>query len=105
MKLLRAIIRPEREEAVIQQLEVVGLSSFTKIDVLGRGRQKGIQLGSITYDELAKTQLLLVVDEAKVEAAIQAITQGARTGNFGDGKIFVSPVEQAFTIRTGKSEI
>ena len=102
MKLLRAIIRPEREEQVVQALEAAGIVSLTKTDVLGRGQQRGIQVGATVYDELPKAKLLIVVEDAKLETAIAAITAAAKTGQPGDGKIFVSPVEAAYTIRTGQ---
>lgn len=102
MKMIRAIIRPEKEEEVVKALETAGFPSITKMDVLGRGKQKGIQVGSAVYDELAKTMLVVVVEDAQLEKASMAIAQSAKTGNFGDGKIFVSTVESATTIRTGK---
>ena len=99
--MLRAIVRPEREEAVVAALEAAGLVSLTKMDVLGRGQQRGIQVGATVYDELPKVQLMLVVEDAKVGAALAAIEAGAKTGQPGDGKVFISPVEAAYTIRTG----
>lgn len=102
MKLIRAVIRPEREESVVQSLEAAGIVSLTKLDVLGRGQQRGVQVGSTVYDELPKVMLMIVVEDAKFEAAIAAIEAGARTGQFGDGKIFVSPVDASYTIRTGE---
>lgn len=102
MKLIRAIIRPEREGQVVEALEAAGIVSLTKVDVLGRGQQRGIQVGATIYDELPKVQLLLVVEDAKVEAAIAAIERSAKTGQPGDGKVFISPVEAAYTIRTGQ---
>jgi len=101
MKLIRAIIRPEREESVVDALERAGIVSLTKMDVLGRGQQRGIQVGATIYDELPKVQLMVVVEDAKVETALAAIEAGAKTGQYGDGKIFISPVEAAYTIRTG----
>ncbi len=103
MKMIRAIIRPEKEEDVVKGLEGAGFSSVTKMDVFGRGKQKGIQVGTAVYDELAKTMIMVVVEDPMVEKATAAITQAAKTGNFGDGKIFVSSVDSASTIRTGKS--
>ena len=102
MKLIRAIVRPEREEQVVSSLETAGIVSLTKMDVLGRGQQRGIQVGATIYDELPKAQLLIVVEDAKLNAAIAAIEAGAKTGQHGDGKIFVSPVDAAYTIRTGE---
>ena len=102
MKLIRAMIRPEREEQVIAALEVAGIVSLTKMDVLGRGQQRGIQVGATIYDELPKVQLMIVVDNAKVDTALAAIEAGAKTGQHGDGKVFISPVDAAYTIRTGQ---
>jgi len=101
MKMIRAIIRPEKEEEVLKSLELAGFPSVTKMDVLGRGKQKGIQIGTAIYDELVKTMILVVVEDSIVEKAMTAISDSARTGNFGDGKIFVSNVESSITIRTG----
>lgn len=101
MKMIRAVIRPEREEPVINNLEKAGFPAVTKMDVLGRGKQKGIQVGTTVYDELAKTMIMLVVDDDKSPVAIEAIRQGALTGNPGDGKVFVTSVEEVYTIRTG----
>ena len=102
MKMIRAIIRPEKEEDVVKSLEAAGFPSVTKMDVFGRGKQKGIQVGTAVYDELAKTLVMVVVDDALVEKASGAITAAAKTGNFGDGKLFISPVDSSVTIRTGK---
>ena len=103
MKMIRAIIRPEKEEEVIRALETAGFPSVTKMDVFGRGKQRGIQVGSAVYDELAKTMLLVVVEDEKLEQATSVISQSAKTGNYGDGKIFVSSVDSTITIRTASS--
>lgn len=102
MKLIRAIVRPDRETETVDALEQAGIVSLTKMDVLGRGQQRGVQVGATLYEEIPKVQLLLVVDDEQVEAAIAAIEAGAKTGQHGDGKIFISPVESAYTIRTGQ---
>ena len=102
MKLIRAMIRPEREDHVIAALEAAVIVSLTKMDVLVRGQQRGIQVGATIYDELPKVQLMIVVEDAKVDAALTAIEVGAKTGQRGDGKIFISAVETAYTIRTGQ---
>ena len=105
MKMIKAVIRPEKEFDVVHGLEKEGFNSMTKLDVLGRGRQKGVQVGSATYDELAKLLLILVVEDKDLLKAVKTIEAHARTGNFGDGKIFVSDVKEAYTIRTGKSRL
>jgi nitrogen regulatory protein PII 1 len=105
VKLLKAIIRPERESAVIKALEREGIYGMTKIDVLGRGQQKGIQVGEVTYDELAKLMLMIVVEDADCPRTVETIRKAAFTGHFGDGRIFVLPVEQAVTIRTGENRL
>ena len=105
MKMLRAIVRPEREEAVVAALEGAGIVSLTKMDVLGRGQQRGIQVGATVYDELPKVQLMVVVEDAKVDAAVAAVSAGAKTGQHGDGKIFIGPVDAAYTIRTGEKTV
>ena len=102
MKMIRAIIKPEKVEEVVNALEKEGIISLTKVDVFGRGKQKGIQVGSSIYDELPKVMLMIVVEDAEVEKAIDVVGDNARTGNIGDGKIFVSAVDEAYTIRTGE---
>lgn len=102
MKLMRAMIRPEREEAIVDALERAGIVSLTKVDVLGRGQQRGVQVGATLYDELPKVQLLIVIEDAQVDAAVAAVESAGRTGQHGDGKIFISAVDAAYTIRTGE---
>ncbi|KUK43367.1 MAG: Nitrogen fixation nifHD2 region glnB-like protein 1 (Nitrogen regulatory protein P-II) [Methanothrix harundinacea] len=102
MKMVRAIIRPERVDAVAGALEVNGFVALTKIDIFGRGKQKGLQVGTVVYDSLPKTMLLVVVEDRQLEQVVNLIEENARTGNIGDGKIFITPVEEAYTIRTGE---
>ncbi|MDH7578592.1 MAG: P-II family nitrogen regulator [Bacillota bacterium] len=101
MKMVRAIVRPEKAEDVVDALAERGYVALTKMDVIGRGKQKGIHVGSVYYDELSKVMILIVVEEENVEDVVATISKAAYTGNFGDGKIFVSPVEEAYTVRTG----
>ncbi len=104
MKCIQTIIRPEKETEVIQQLEKAGVSALTKWDVLGRGRQRGIQVGSALYNELPKVCLMLMVPDEQVQSAVGVILESARTGHPGDGRIFVSDVKSAYTIRTGRPD-
>ncbi len=105
MKLIKAIFRPEREAEVIKALENAELYAMTKLDVLGRGKQRGVQVGEATYDELAKLMLMIVVEDSDCDRAVEAIRKSAYTGHFGDGRIFILPVEQVITIRTGEAKL
>lgn len=103
MKMIRAFIRPEKEQEVVLALEGAGYPSLTKMPVFGRGKQKGLQIGPVHYDELPKTLIMMVVDDAAMENVIKIIREKALTGFIGDGKIFISPVEESYTIRTGQA--
>jgi nitrogen regulatory protein PII 1 len=84
-----------------------GFPAVTKITVVGRGKQRGIKIGEVTYDEIPKELLLTVVNDQDKDFVIKAIMKSARTGEkgvFGDGKIFVSPVEEVYTISSGIKE-
>ena len=105
MKMIKAVIRPEKELDVVKGLEKEGFYSHTKWDVLGRGRQKGVQVGQTVYDELCKLMLMVVVEDGDVQRAVETVRTHAQTGHFGDGKIFVSDVKEAYTIRTGKNRL
>lgn len=109
MKLVKAIIKPERFEFVKKALEDKGFVSMTITDVRGRGEQKGITLeyrgGLMTVDMLPKIQIEIVVKEKDVDTLIATLTESARTGKFGDGKIFIIPVDKAIRIRTGEMEV
>jgi nitrogen regulatory protein PII 1 len=103
MKMIRAFIRPEKEQEVVLALEGAGFPSLTKIPVFGRGKQKGLTVGPVHYDELPKTMIMTVVASEDADKVLTIIQNKARTGFIGDGKIFVSPVESAFTVRTGEA--
>lgn len=109
MKLVKAIIKPERFEFVKKALEEKGFNGMTITEVKGRGEQKGISLeyrgGLMTVDLLPKIQIEIVVKAADLDSLISTISESARTGKIGDGKIFVIPVEKAIRIRTGESEV
>ena len=103
MKMIRAFIRPEKEQEVVLALEGAGFPSLTKMPVFGRGKQKGLQVGPVHYDELPKTLVMMVVNDAEVDQVVGIISGKARTGFIGDGKIFISPVESSYTVRTGEA--
>jgi len=102
MKMIRAVIRPEAVDRVADGLEAGGFTALTRIEVFGRGKQKGIKVGNVVYDNLPKTMLMVVVGDDEMEKAVGIIEDAARTGNIGDGKIFITSVEEAYTIRTGQ---
>jgi Nitrogen regulatory protein PII len=105
MVLVRSIIRPEKVGIVLSELLSAGFSAVTKMDVFGRGKQKGVKVGEVFYDEIPKEMLLMVVDERDKDDVVKIIMKYAKTGengNFGDGRIFISPVEEAYTISTKK---
>jgi nitrogen regulatory protein PII 1 len=85
---------------VVDALDDAGHVALTKMDVIGRGKQKGIQLESIYYDEIPKMMLMLVVEDSEINKIVDLISENAFTGNIGDGKLFVSPVDDAYTVRT-----
>ncbi len=103
MQMIRAIVRPAKEADVVESLEKAGFVSLTKMEVFGRGKQKGIHTADVQYDELPKTMLMLVVEDEDKSKVIETIKESAYTGKYGDGKIFVSPVKEAYTVRTGES--
>jgi len=98
MNMIQAIIRPEKERDVVAALEKAGFYPYTRSNVFGRGRQRGIQIGAIRYEEIAKVWLALVVEEGQVERVVDTIKVAARTGNPGDGKIFVHALSEVHTI-------
>ncbi len=106
MKKIEAIIREERLDDVKKALEENSYYGITVSEVSGRGRQKGISLqwrvGEYRVDLLPKLKIELVVFDEDVGAAVNAIVRNARTGEIGDGKIFVLPVENAIRVRTGE---
>lgn len=108
MQMIRAVVRPEKVGIVMKALFEAGYVAVTRIPVSGRGKQRGLKVGNITYDELPKEMLIIVVEDNDKEFAVQTILESARTGEegaFGDGKIFVSPVEEAYTISRRTKEL
>ena len=108
MKMVKAIIKPERFEFVKKALEDNGFIGMTITEVKGRGEQKGITLeyrgGLMTVDLLPKIQLEIVVRDTEADKLVVTLTEAARTGKIGDGKIFIMPVEKSIRIRTGEME-
>jgi len=107
MLMIRAIIRPEKSDDVLAALMDAGFPAVTKYAVAGRGKQRGIKIGDVTYDEIPKMMLMLVVRDEDKDFVIETIMGTARTtgkGAFGDGKIFVSAVEEVYTVSSGVKE-
>jgi nitrogen regulatory protein PII 1 len=107
MVMIRAIVRPARVDAVLESLMAEGFPSVTRMNVSGRGKQRGIKIGDITYDEIPKELLIMVVPDADKDLVIKTVIGAARTGDkgaFGDGKIFVSPVDEVYTVSSGIKE-
>ena len=107
MIMVRAIVRPERTSAVMQSLLEAGYPAVTKIEVAGRGKQRGLKLGNVVYDELPKEMLMVVVNDHEKDFVIRAVMESAKTGEkgaYGDGKIFVSHIEESYTISSSARE-
>ncbi|ACS78513.1 P-II family nitrogen regulator [Maridesulfovibrio salexigens] len=107
MIMVRAIVRPEKADDVLAALMDNGYPAVTKYSVAGRGKQRGIKIGEVTYDEIPKTMLMSVVKADDKDFVINTIMDAARSGTkgaFGDGKIFVTDVEDVYTISSGVNE-
>ena len=107
MLMIRSIVRPTKVDEVLAALMDAGFPAVTKVSVVGRGKPRGIKIGEITYDEIPKELLITVVPDADKDFVVKTVIQAARTGDkgaYGDGKIFVSPVEEVYTISSGVKE-
>ena len=106
MKMVMAIIKPFKLDDVREALSEVGVTGITATEVKGFGRQKGhtelYRGAEYVVDFLPKVKLEIVMDDALVERAVEAIQQAAHTGRIGDGKIFVTAIEDVIRIRTGE---
>lgn len=105
--MVQAVVRPEKVYGVMKALLDAGFPAVTKVDVFGRGKQRGLKVGEITYDELPKEQLMIVVNDEDAPLVVDTIVAAARTdgkGAFGDGKIFVLPIDEAYTISSGTKD-
>jgi nitrogen regulatory protein PII len=105
MKMIVAIIRPHRLQEVKDALGEIGVSGMTVTEVRGHGRQRGhverYRGAEYTIDLLAKVKLEIVVPDAQAEQIVDTIVKASRTGEIGDGKVFVMPVEESVRVRTG----
>ena len=109
MKLIKAIIRPNKVDDVREALDEMGISGMTVTEVRGHGKQKGhtaVYRGKeYNVSLLPKMEIELVLDDEQADEAIKAIIKAARTGEIGDGRVFVIPVGQGYRIRTGEQAI
>jgi nitrogen regulatory protein PII 1 len=108
MLLIRAIVRPEKSGVVLKALFDAGFPAVTKMAVFGRGKQRGLKVGNVTYDELPKELLLIAIKDADKDFVVATIMDAARTdekGAFGDGKIFITPIVETYTISNGIKEV
>ncbi|EJB8497447.1 P-II family nitrogen regulator [Acinetobacter baumannii] len=109
MKLITTVIKPFKLDDVREALSAIGIQGITVTEVKGTGRQKGhtemYRGAEYKIDFLPKVKLEIALDDAAVEATIEAISKAASTGKIGDGKIFVSALEQMIRIRTGETGI
>lgn len=107
MKLVTAVIKPFKLDAVREALSDIGVQGITVTEVKGFGRQKGhtelYRGAEYVVDFLPKTKLEIAVADDLLDNTVEAISKAAQSGKIGDGKIFVSPLEQAIRIRTGES--
>ena len=107
MIMIRSIIRPEKVDEVLTALMDAGFPAVTKYPVAGRGKQRGIKIGDITYDEIPKEMIMMVVKCSDKEYVLDIIMKAAKTsdkGAFGDGKIFINEVSEVYTISSGIKE-
>jgi len=108
MKKIEAIIKPFKLDDVREALSEIGVTGMTSTEVKGFGRQKGhtelYRGAEYVIDFLPKVKLEIVVQEEMLERSVEAITNAARTGKIGDGKIFVSSIEKVIRIRTGETD-
>ena len=108
MKLIVAVIKPFKLDDVREALSELGVSGITVTEVKGFGRQKGhtelYRGAEYVVDFLPKIKLEIAIEEERVDAAVESISKAAHTGKIGDGKIFVTAVEQVVRIRTGETD-
>ena len=100
MKMIKAVIRPEKLYELVNALEKNGFKALTTWDVFGRGKEGGIQVNDTVYNEVVKTMVMICVGERDVNKVVDTITKVCHTGAYGDGKIFVCDVSEVWTIRT-----
>jgi nitrogen regulatory protein PII 1 len=107
LTMVQSVVRPERVHEVMKALLDAGFPAVTKMEVFGRGKQRGLKVGEITYDELPKEMLMVVVGDSDKDLVVETIMKTARTGEkgaFGDGKLFIMKVDESWTISSGSKD-
>ena len=105
--MVRAVVRPEKSSEIMQALLEAGFPAITKAEVAGRGKQRGLKMGDVVYDQLPKEMLMIVAPDEDKDFLVRTIMESARSGekgSFGDGKIFVQAIDEVYTISTGVKE-
>ncbi len=108
MKLVQAVIRPEKASDLLEAFVNNGFPAATRMSVLGRGKQRGLKVGEVYYDEIPKETIMVVVENEEANELIKIIKNVCRTGKtgaYGDGKIFILDVERAITISSGSESL
>lgn len=108
MKMIKAMVRPEKAVNILENLNSAGFPAATQVNILGRGKQQGLKVGDIQYDEIPKVMIMVVAEDddvAKIAKVIEASAKTGKEGTYGDGKIFVIPVEEAITISSGEKKL
>ena len=106
MLMVKAFVRPEKKDLILEKLSEAGFHSATIIDVVGRGKQQGIKFGERIYDEIPKCMLMLGIEDKDKNAVINIILEQAKSGDqgaFWDGKIFVNHLDNVYTVSSGKT--
>jgi nitrogen regulatory protein PII 1 len=108
MKMIKAVVRPEKSDIILTKLCENGFRAATRFSILGRGKQRGLKVEDVYYDEIPKEILMIVVQDEDIDKVTDIILKNAKTsseGSFGDGKIFILPVEAVYTVSSGKKDL
>jgi nitrogen regulatory protein PII 1 len=106
MLMVRAFVRPEKKDGILKSLSKAGFHAATVIDAVGRGKQQGIKIGELVYDEIPKSLILVGIESEARDQVVDIIIKNSKTGDygaFGDGKIFITKLEEVYTVSSGKT--
>lgn len=108
MIMVRAIIRPEKKDLLLSELSEAGFHAATVVDVVGRGKQRGIKFGDVVYDEIPKCLIMMAVNDGDKDKIVEVLLKNAKTGPegaFGDGKIFITPIDEVYTVSSSAAGV